>query len=160
MDGKIFIVALQEFINSNFENLSPKIELEFYSGTNYPASLLKAGAFTPLKRYLQRGGQFLLSLSIIYKTNSADDKEKAFSWLNAIGTWLVQVSLPTIFRKSEYKSLPNINTLNLGDDFKAMSVDLVQTPIDITGQDSDGVALYQATFNLKFKAKGAMPWNV
>ena len=159
MDGKIFIVALQEFINANFEGINPKLELEFYSGTNYPAALLKAGAFTPLKRYLQGGGQFLLSFSIIYKTNSVDDKEKAFNWLNAIGAWLAQVSLPEIFRKPDYKSLPNINTLDLGDDFKAMAADLVQTPIDITGQDSDGVALYQATFNLKFKAKGAILWN-
>ena len=156
MDGKIFIVALQEFINANFADISPKLELEFYSGTNYPAALLKAGAFTPYRRYLQGGGIFLLSFYIIYKTNTADDKEKAFTWLNEIGTWLVQISLPSIFRTTDFKALPQITEMDLGDDFQALTADLTQTPIDITGQDSDGVALYQATFNLKFKAKGAI----
>ena len=153
MDDKIFTVALQDFINSNFTGIAPKVELEFYSGSKNPAALIKAGAFTPVKRYLTGGGQFLLAFYIVFKTNAAEDKEKAFDYLNAIGTWLTETSKTDFFRAS---GIPSIKTLDLGTNYVAISSELTQSPVDITGEDADGIALYQATFNLKFKAKGAI----
>jgi hypothetical protein len=149
----VIIAALQKFINDN-AGLSPKIQLEFITKQTYPAALIKSGAVSTVREYIQGGGVYLLTFYLSYRCQSFGDKEKGFKWLGAVGTFLEQLSLPAMFRQEEFKGMPAVSEMGIGKGLTATRAQIEQTPIDVSGQDKDGVVMYQSVFSLRFTKTG------
>jgi hypothetical protein len=140
---------LQKYINENAK-INPKIQLEFITKQTYPAALIKSGAVNPVRKYLGGGGVYSLTFYLSYRGQSFGDKEAVFKWLGAIGLFLEEASKPKLFRKEEFKDIADISGIDIGEDIKVKSVEIEQSPIDVYGQDKDGVTTYQSVFSLKF----------
>jgi hypothetical protein len=147
--------AIQRYINEK-AGLVPKIQLEFITRQTYPSALIKSGAVNTVRKYIQGGGVYSLTFYLSYRGQSFGDKEAAFKWLGAVGLFLEEASKPRLFRKEEYKEIADISDMDIGEGIKVKGADIEQAPIDVYGQDKDGVATYQSAFSLKF-VKGAMP---
>jgi hypothetical protein len=147
--------AIQRYINEN-AGLSPKIQLEFITRQTYPSALIKSGAVNVLRRYLTGGGVYSLTFYLSYRGQSFGDKEAAFKWLGAVGLFLEEASKPRLFRKEEYREIADISGLEIGEGIRVKGAEQEQAPIDVYGQDKDGVTTYQSVFSLKF-VKGVLP---
>lgn len=150
---KVIITALQKFINDNAKPV-PQVQLEFITKQTIPAAYIKAGVITPVKEYIAGAGVYSLSFYLVYKTQSQGDKEKVFKWLGAATLFFEQVSKPTIFRLPDFKNLPSITTMDIGEGLKAKEVKEAQSPTDVSGQDTDGNVWYQSILSLRFHKKG------
>jgi hypothetical protein len=140
---------IQRYINEN-AGIVPKIQLEFITKQTYPAALIKSGAVNVVRKYLNGGGVYTLTFYLSYRGQSFGDKEAAFKWLGAIGLFLEEASKPRLFRKEEFKDIADISAIDIGEGIKVKEVGIEQSPIDVYGQDKDGVTTYQSAFSLKF----------
>jgi hypothetical protein len=159
MNIQIITGAIQRYINDN-AGLSPKIQLEFITKQTYPAALIKSGAVNTVRKYIQGGGLYSLTFYLSYRGQSFGDKEAAFKWLGAVGLFLEEASKPKMFRKEEYKEIGDISGIDIGEGIRVRGASIEQSPIDVYGQDKDGVATYQSVFSLKF-IRGQCPhWSI
>jgi hypothetical protein len=147
---------VQRFINDN-AGLNPKVQLEFITKQTYPSGLIKSGAVNTVREYIQGGGVYELTFYLSYRGQSFGDKEAAFKWLGAVGLFLEEASKPMMFRKEEYKDKAEIREMDIGEGIRVRGARIEQTPIDVYGQDKDGVTTYQSVFSLKFNKRELLP---
>jgi hypothetical protein len=64
--------------------------------------------------------------------------------------FLEEASKPRLFRKEEYKDIADISGIEIGEGIRVKGVGIEQSPLDVYGQDKDGVTTYQSVFSIKF----------
>jgi hypothetical protein len=148
---------IQRFINEN-AGLVPKIQLEFITKQTYPSALIKSGTVNVIRSYLNGGGAYTLTFYLSYRGQSFGDKEAAFKWLGAVRLFLEEASKPRLFRKEEFKDIADISGIEIGEGIRVKGAGIEQNPIDVYGQDKDGVTTYQSAFSLKF-IRSKAPFN-
>jgi hypothetical protein len=148
---------IQKYINEN-AGIVPKIQLEFITKQTYPAALIKSGAVNVVREYLTGGGAYTLTFYLSYRGQSFGDKEAAFKWLGSVGLFLEEASKPRLFRKEEFKEIADISGIDIGEGIRVKGAGIEQSPIDVYGQDKDGVTTYQSAFSLKF-IRSKVPFN-